>query len=123
MCYLVQILMSVSVAIEVAVSRAASIFKAHMSVHVCKVTSQGVMASIAMVKLIIKIVQESSIIHDIVHLILSILLNTDIDECQNSPCEHNCTNTVGSFVCSCPAKYTLASDGLTCDGKTYPCVW
>ena len=47
--YLIQILMNVSAVIEVAVSRAASIFRAHMSVHVCKVTSQGAMVSIAMV--------------------------------------------------------------------------
>ncbi len=47
--YLIQILTSVSVVIEVVVSRAASIFKARMSVHVCKVTFWGVMASIAMV--------------------------------------------------------------------------
>ena len=49
LCYLLQMLTSVSALIEVAVSRAASIFKAHMSVHVCKDTSQGVMVSIAVV--------------------------------------------------------------------------
>ena len=43
---------------------------------------------------------------------------SDIDECQNSPCDHNCTNSVGSFMCSCPANYIIASDGLTCTGMT-----
>ena len=47
--YLIQMLMSVSAVIEVAVSRAASIFKAHMSVHVSKDTFWRVMAAIAMV--------------------------------------------------------------------------
>ena len=47
--YLVQMLTSVSAAIEVAVSRAASISKARMSVHVSKVTFWREMAAIAMV--------------------------------------------------------------------------
>ena len=46
------------------------------------------------------------------------IIITDIDECLNSPCEHNCTNIVGSFVCSCPEKYIIANNGLTCEGKT-----
>uniref|UniRef100_A0A8C5FWE3 Thrombomodulin n=1 Tax=Gadus morhua TaxID=8049 RepID=A0A8C5FWE3_GADMO len=25
----------------------------------------------------------------------------DVDECQDAPCEHQCTNTRGSFTCSC----------------------
>ena len=25
----------------------------------------------------------------------------DVDECQHAPCEHQCTNTRGSFTCSC----------------------
>ena len=42
----------------------------------------------------------------------------DIDECILSPCEHTCTNTVGSFVCSCNDGYVLNSDGLSCNGMT-----
>ncbi|CAC5378019.1 unnamed protein product [Mytilus coruscus] len=40
----------------------------------------------------------------------------DIDECSNEmfKCEHGCTNTNGSFVCSCRDGYTLHSDGKTC---------
>ena len=40
----------------------------------------------------------------------------DIDECSSSPCGHTCTNTVGSFVCSCNDGYVLDSDGLSCNG-------
>ena len=44
---------------------------------------------------------------------------SDIDECStnNDGCGHNCTNTVGSFSCSCLPGYTLNSaDHKTCDG-------
>ena len=46
-------------------------------------------------------------------------MHTDVDECatDNGGCAQTCTNTVGSFVCSCQSGYTLASNGLTCDGE------
>ena len=46
-------------------------------------------------------------------------MHTDVDECatNNGGCAQTCTNTVGSFVCSCQSGYTLASNGLTCDGE------
>lgn len=43
----------------------------------------------------------------------------DILECadgNNGGCEHNCTNTIGSFICSCREGYILSSDQRTCDG-------
>ena len=42
----------------------------------------------------------------------------DIDECVKDPdaCGQNCTNTNGSFVCSCGMGYILNEDGITCDG-------
>ena len=45
--------------------------------------------------------------------------NTDIDECSRDTdeCEHNCGNTVGSFLCSCNTGYALTPDGKTCTGK------
>ena len=44
---------------------------------------------------------------------------TDVDECatNNGGCEHYCTNTIGSFVCSCYTGYTLDGDGRTCLGE------
>ena len=43
----------------------------------------------------------------------------DVDECQinNGGCAHSCNNTDGSFKCSCGSGYTLAMNGLNCDGK------
>ena len=42
----------------------------------------------------------------------------DINECNtnNGGCAYNCTNTLGSFMCSCRNGFQLASDGLGCDG-------
>lgn len=43
---------------------------------------------------------------------------TDINECQmsNGRCETACTNTDGSFECSCDAGFTLALDNFNCEG-------
>ena len=44
---------------------------------------------------------------------------SDVDECaeNTSGCSQRCTNTVGSFICSCNLGYTLGSDKKTCLGK------
>ena len=33
----------------------------------------------------------------------------DVNECRQrpSPCDHECTNTFGSYTCSCPSGYRL----------------
>ena len=43
----------------------------------------------------------------------------DIDECaENSDgCAQNCTDTDGSYTCSCEVGYDLAYDGRGCNGK------
>ena len=53
------------------------------------------------------------------HVILSD--PTDINECQhnNGNCDHSCTNTNGSYVCSCNMGYELSPDGHTCTGKQH----
>ena len=40
----------------------------------------------------------------------------DIDECamNASRCSQSCTNTVGSFMCTCNSGYSLSDDGITC---------
>ena len=44
----------------------------------------------------------------------------DIDECSqnNGGCEDTCTNTMGSYVCSCQATgHSLDNDKHNCSGK------
>jgi len=48
----------------------------------------------------------------------------DIDECKENPRICNggkCTNTPGSFTCSCSGGLTTSPDGNTCEGtKLHP---
>ncbi|XP_022091528.1 sushi, von Willebrand factor type A, EGF and pentraxin domain-containing protein 1-like [Acanthaster planci] len=41
----------------------------------------------------------------------------DIDECEqdNGGCKHHCSNTPGSFYCTCPDGFRLIDDGKTCE--------
>ena len=41
---------------------------------------------------------------------------TDVNECLfgNGGCDHICTNSQGSFNCSCNPSYTLGADNQTC---------
>ena len=44
----------------------------------------------------------------------------DIDECsENNDChaDANCTDTVGSYICSCKEGYS--GNGFNCDGKPF----
>lgn len=52
------------------------------------------------------------------HYIIVCLIIIDINECASSPCEYSCTNTDGSFECSCDDGYALGLDGLSCQGTT-----
>lgn len=50
---------------------------------------------------------------------LLIFSSIDIDECTESTsgCDQICTNSAGSFKCSCISGYTLDSNNKTCTGK------
>ena len=50
---------------------------------------------------------------------LAMCLPTDIDECStnNGGCNHVCTNTVGSFNCSCNDGFSLNADRASCNGN------
>ena len=49
----------------------------------------------------------------------------DINECQavidgvisKGGCQHKCTNTIDSYICSCNKGYYLADDEKTCEGR------
>ena len=47
----------------------------------------------------------------------NVYMYLEIDECitRNGGCEHNCTNTEGSFYCSCFDGYQLSND-VYCSG-------
>ena len=44
------------------------------------------------------------------------ILFPDKDECTSQPglCEHNCSNTAGSYICTCPPQHSLRDDGRSC---------
>ena len=52
------------------------------------------------------------------HHVINHLYSSDHDECAvgSSGCDHVCSNTNGSFSCSCHPGYFLDSDGKTCRG-------
>ena len=45
----------------------------------------------------------------------------DVDECDeslNGGCDHTCTNTNGSYYCTCDENYILDDDGRNCTKHT-----
>lgn len=48
-----------------------------------------------------------------------VFISIDINECifSNGNCAQMCTNTIGSYVCSCDTGYILSGDGRTCAGN------
>ena len=38
---------------------------------------------------------------------------------MNGGCQHSCTNTAGSFFCTCDLAYELLENGLMCEGIFY----
>lgn len=50
----------------------------------------------------------------------------DIDECEErtDQCTHVCTNTLGSYYCSCNNGYRVASNHYECEGGLCEhCLW
>ena len=47
----------------------------------------------------------------------------DLNECSidNGQCSSICSNTVGSYICSCDSGYALEDDGHNCTGKLHCC--
>ena len=51
-------------------------------------------------------------------IVFNVVYSVDIDECGlgTHQCAQDCSNTVGSYTCSCQTGYTLNADGRRCDG-------
>ena len=49
------------------------------------------------------------------------MYSTDIDECStySGTCDHTCTNTIGTYICSCDSGYILYNNGHNCTGILY----
>ena len=49
----------------------------------------------------------------------SVVVYVDINECDsaNGQCEQICTNTDGSYECSCRTTFFLSNDKHTCTGE------
>ena len=50
---------------------------------------------------------------------LNFIFGSDINECAINMvnCSQTCTNTNGSYICSCGNGYVLTADNRTCNGK------
>ena len=53
-------------------------------------------------------------------LMAGIVYISDIDECTlgTPDCSHICTNSLGSYQCSCNTGYRLGTDAKSCSGRT-----
>ena len=56
--------------------------------------------------------------------VLFVFFFTDLNECaiNNGNCGQVCTNTVGSYNCSCNGGYILNGDARTCAGMKIICL-
>ena len=53
-----------------------------------------------------------------IYFVCNTFVYSDIDECatDNGGCEQNCTNSKGSYECSCKDGYELDDDKKGCNG-------
>lgn len=42
---------------------------------------------------------------------------TDVNECDDQPCDQLCDNTDGGFECRCNEGYMLAENMMSCESK------
>ena len=54
----------------------------------------------------------------VIHLL--VMITSDVNECvkNNGGCDHTCTNTLGSYQCSCHNGYKGQHDSHHCIGTT-----
>lgn len=60
--------------------------------------------------------------NEIIEVTWLIILPTDKNECMiaDGGCDHVCTNTNGSYHCSCNSGFQLKPNGLECEGEYQP---
>ena len=77
-------------------------------VHVYLVISLAQIIKVVMVR-----------ISEYIKMIVIAYFISDINECSanNGDCLQLCTNTNGSYVCSCVLGYQLSADNQTCNGN------
>ena len=46
----------------------------------------------------------------------------EIVKCSSGPCEHNCTDGLNHYTCSCQDGFVLAADGHSCYGQ-HTCIY
>ena len=65
----------------------------------------------------VSLINLETLMRTIVSILYYVTLHTDINECAGSHgCSHGCTNTIGSFLCTCPDGLFLSDDERTCEG-------
>ena len=59
------------------------------------------------------------LMHIVYHMTVSVIFPPNVNECitDNGNCDQNCTNTIGSFYCSCWVGCRLDGNGINCTGK------
>lgn len=50
---------------------------------------------------------------------------SDVDECMEGTamCEQQCSNTIGSYTCSCGEGFIIDENGYVCDGEIKHCLY
>ena len=88
-----------------AVNTAVRIYRSPLCVSATLATNWFPMAKTVLVSLLMKGVQDYNRV-----------LSSDTDECEQSShdCDQICTNTLGSYECSCETDFTLGDDSRTC---------
>ena len=100
-------------------TRACAWAREHAYVHLCVCVCLCVSLSVRLSLCLCLCMRVSVRVRARMHL--SAYMSTDINECnqQNGGCLHSCTNTKGSFVCTCTPGYQLGVDGKSCYSE-YP---
>ena len=60
-----------------------------------------------------------AIVREYIKIIVIVYYISDVNECSANygNCSQLCTNTNGSYVCSCNLGYQLSADSRTCNGN------